>query len=505
MVRRALLLLASCLFATVGCNDDSVDVAPCAAEATCYDGSEPPPPPPAPGLDGCNGEDISKQTPYERILYCRECSPDWSFTLSGVPVCGVPEPPSLNPQEPTPVPAEPPELDLVKFEAYMRRRDGDTVGYAWALVDTRPGYPRLAASGAFGIARPGAAGATRGESMKTSTPANVGSVAKMLGGISLLYVYEHLTPAQNPQGISLERFLATPFLYFLPMPAKKFADPSLASITIGSLLQHRSGLRLDTSLQPAQDLKNLLQQKINPADQVREYNNMNLLIARYLITFLANENARVELEKNPNISIDELSAEVDKKTRLYYAAFLNTTLKDVVGDNFTATCFAAETPGAAYMFDNAVDRNAHIYSSKDWGGCSTQGGIWVSVEDLARFFAAYRNNKLISERTRRIMSNRADLNGVPGDGRLVWASYDNPGNGTRSPWLKDNFQVGSFFGHGGDHPREVDGIEYHAHAAVIELLWGYYGIAIVNSREMGSGTLMMQLKNAFAAALGWQD
>ena len=230
---------------------------------------------------------------------------------------------------------------------------------------------------------------------------------------------------------------------------------------------------------------------------------MGLVIARYLITFLSDPSKRVALEQNEAISVDELSAEVDKVTRGYYADFLATRMKSAVGDDFTSTCYATDVSGAAQMFDNAVDRNGHIYSSKPWGGCSTQGGHWSSVDDWAKFFVAFRNDKLISARARHLMSNHDELAGMPGEGRLIWSRYNSPGDGTQSSWLKTNHQVGTFFGHGGDHPKEVDGIEYHAHAAVIELLWGYYGVAIVNSREMGSSTLMVQLKNAFAAALGW--
>lgn len=497
MLRRGGLLILASLFAGVGCVEEQKGV-----DCNTSGCGELPPPP---QLDGCNGEDISNQTPHERILNCAECSPDFSFKLAGVPVCGVPEQPILDPEEPKPSPETPPALDLAKFEEFMRRRDGETVGYAWGLVDTREGFPRLAVSGGSGIARKGGnAGAAAGTPMTPTTLANVGSTTKVLGGVSLLHVFEKLPTNQNPSGILLERFLATPFLYFLPKPAKAKADPSLATVTIGSLLQHRSGLRLDTSDFPERDFKNLLQQKIAPEDQVRVYNNMNLVIARYLITFLSDPSKRVALEQNENISIDELSAEVDKVTRGFYANFVATTMKEAVGNDFTATCYADEVPDAAQMFDNAVDQNAHIYSSKGWGGCSTQGGMWTSVDDWAKFFVALRNNKLISDRTRRIMNNRADLDGVPGDGRLIWSRYNTPGDGTWSAWLQNNFQVGAFFGHGGDHPREVDGIEYHAHAAVIELLWGYYGVAIVNSREMGSNTLLMQLKNAFAAALGWQ-
>jgi hypothetical protein len=99
--------------------------------------------------------------------------------------------------------------------------------------------------------------------------------------------------------------------------------------------------------------------------------------------------------RNPD---EQLSADVDKVTRGYYSDFLATTLKSTVGDGFTVTCNATETPGAAQMFDNSVDRNGYLYSSKPWGGCSTQGGNWTSVDDFGKFFVALQNSAGTPER-----------------------------------------------------------------------------------------------------------
>ncbi len=455
----------------------------------------------------CGPSDALAAAKHAKILGCTTQSSDYSFTLSGVPICGVSRVRPSNPPQPKPVPAEAPALDYDKFAEYMRGLDGKTVGYAWALVDTRPGKGMIATSGSHGYAtwkKDGKGGGT-GLKMTPNTLTNVGSTTKVLGGVSLLRVFEQLDASKNPQYINLDTFLDIPFLYFLPKNAKKVADPTLAQITIRDLLQHKSGLRLGTSLTPSRDLYNLLNHHIDCNDHgARSYNNMGFVILRYLITFINAPEKRTVFDNADFTSPVLGSASVDRTTREYYTQFVNTKMKQAVGYNFTSVCNPDEWVDSAQMFDNITDRNGLYLNSEGAGGCTTQGGNWTSVYDWAKFLLAFENDKLVSEHARNLMNNRnLDEDGILGNDRLVWNRFNDPNDGTRSDWFQNTHDMGTFFGHGGGHTREISERSYTAAAGIIQLPWGFYGVAAVNSGELHQNTLMTRLKNAFARAAGF--
>jgi hypothetical protein len=72
---------------------------------------------------------------------------------------------------------------------------------------------------------------------------------------------------------------------------------------------------------------------------------------------------------------------------------------------------------------------------------------------------------------------------------LVWSFT------TSNKWATDNFQMQAIPYMGGDHNS--------AHATIVKLPGGYHAVGIVNSDEMGSGTITNNIVSAFQASVSF--
>jgi CubicO group peptidase (beta-lactamase class C family) len=461
---------------------------------------------------GAGDENADVDDAYSAILDCTVGSPNYSFTLSDVPICAVDVQPVVSVDEP-PVSTEVPDVDGSNYSSRMNALFGKVMGYAWVLVSTRSASnPGIVIDGRGGVAwrKPDPAGAARAYDFTSETLANVGSVTKVFSGVTFLHMFEALPTRLNPDGINLETFLGIPFLYFLPRRAQEKVHHSLALVTVGDLLRHTSGLVRDTGEATA-DFENLAIYGSDPDRLgVREYNNMNSLILRYLIPFIGFPSTRdaVNDALTSATTLDAMSEAIDRYTRARFTDYVENTITPLVGGDFTLSCMAAREPDgtAAMMFPTRDYAEAgYLGDFSESGGCSSQSGNWFSARGFASFLVALGAGNLISEHARRLMSDeRATVapDNSPGGNRLIWAQFGDASDGTYSEYIDERFGDGYLFGHGGDDARSVDGAAFHAHAGLTEFPWGYYGFVVVNSGEFGSNALMVTQRAAFEAALG---
>ena len=120
--------------------------------------------------------------------------------------------------------------------------DGNVMGYQYVLIKNG----QLVTEGAGGLAEGLADGYL---TMTTSTPTNIGSLAKFLSGTAMLHLMVN-SPGPGgawDQGLSLSQKLDRPFTTIVPDVWVTGNKAGIEDITIRELLQHRSGFDTNKS------------------------------------------------------------------------------------------------------------------------------------------------------------------------------------------------------------------------------------------------------------------
>ena len=175
--------------------------------------------------------------------------------------------------------------DLLRFKYFLNETfDGRTKGFAYTLVK---GQETLT-DGAIGWAQDPSDGNVR---MTSAIPSNVGSVSKLITGTALLHLLRERPIASGTVNQQLEE----PLLRFLPRDWQQQYDDGLEDITLRHLLQHKTGLPKEGDEEDGyKALHWALKEgaQIPPGD-VRDYNNNNISVMRFVIPriFYPNETA----------------------------------------------------------------------------------------------------------------------------------------------------------------------------------------------------------------------
>ncbi len=386
------------------------------------------------------------------------------------------------------------KFDKAKFINSVKSSfDGKVKGYQVVLLNGGS----VAAEYADGDARNKADGQA---DMTFNTPANIGSTAKFFAGIALLKLFT--TPQGNPNGVSLDKQLDSKIYYYLPNVWKNDIHPSWKDVTFRELLQHKSGVRSFTKAEvdalTAKGLKKnayqYLLKELKPANRgVRKYENFNFTVLTYLIPMFADQ----LMLQNINKEIYEKKVspnDVYIQTRLgdAYEKYLRGELFTKITPNINPSCDAPnEYPKQNKIFAPAYKSVSDLtkgfaYSERVTNGaCHAQGGWYISARELAAFVANFTASEtLIPNAVETKMFDDDNANEM-----LVWSFT------TSNKWATDNFGMDAIPYMGGDHDP--------AHATIVKLPNGYHAVGIVNSDEMGSGTITNNIVSAFQTSVSF--
>ena len=366
---------------------------------------------------------------------------------------------------------------------------GKVMGYSTVLI--RNG--QIVSEVAGGQARNAADGNVK---MTTTVPANIGSTIKFVAGIALLQLFERI--ARRPGGRSMDASLSLPVYTYFPKVWQEKMHPSIKKITFRHLLQHRSGFRGLSAADFGPDGKkyyfDYLRKGVTDSNfNMRDYENANFTIFTYLIPVL-----------NDYTLLDKFNAEVVKNKWDAEAFELHQFMGKEWDKYVTGSIFPKLTPAInpscnppgefvtrnivwAYYYKSVSDAGkGGTYDSLAVDGyCHTAGGWYISAYDLAAFVANFSaTDTLVSAKTRDLMFDDDNANEM-----LVWSF---PLANDKA--IEDKFKYKVLPYMGGDHKT--------AHATILLLPDNYYAVGIVNSDEMGSGSVSTALLGAFKRGIG---
>jgi CubicO group peptidase (beta-lactamase class C family) len=333
-----------------------------------------------------------------------------------------------------------------------------------------------------------------GLKMKTSTPINVGSLAKFLSGTAMLHLMEKPAGPGGSwdAGQTLPQKLNRTFTTMVPDVWRTgLSHPLINLITLRQLLQHRSGF--DDAKQGNRNVLGFLKDDdgflVSQYDD-REYSNVNFVLTGYLITMYEHPGAK-DFYNLVTAGMNESDA--DKLVRDHAGMSMHYIMKDRIWDNMSPTilpnCDAANTlqNSAAYGYNSNVQAtNGVITSSIDKDDhCKGQGGYYLSARDMANYLAHFSNTDLI------VTSEARDLmykDSMPDrNDRLVWTSAS-PNN-----WMADNFNVPNIV--------SSNGIVNGYRSVIIRFPQNYYLVLLTNSEDLSAGQLLTAGIDAFKAGM----
>lgn len=373
--------------------------------------------------------------------------------------------------------------------------EGNVKGYQYVLI--RNG--QIVAERARGKAQNAADFGGNGLNMTTSTPTNIGSLAKFLSGTAMLnLMVKPAGPGGSwDAGLSLSQKLNRDFTTMVPNVWKTgLSDPKIMDISIRQLLQHRSGFDKECNGQPCKQSNRTVLGFLKDNDGfypnefgVRQYSNVNFVLTGYLITMYEYPDAedyynQVADQQNYN------EREADEFVRWHAGWSMHNIMKDRIWDQMNPqiepNCDAANTlqNSAAYGYNSKNDNTqGFIWSEVDSDlSCKGQGGYYMSARDLANYLAHFSATDLIVTDQARDLMYSDSWSDAQADNRLVWSST------SVHEWFTDNFGM----------PRIVwsDGAQDNYRNVIIRLPQSYYLVLLTNSPELSTG----QLKNAGVAA-----
>lgn len=358
-------------------------------------------------------------------------------------------------------------------------------GYQYVLIKNG----QIVSEKAGGVAQNAADGTL---AMTTSTPTNIGSVAKFLSGTAMIGLMEK--PASQYQwdsGASLQQKLNRPFFTMVPNVWKSGAKPGIENITIRQLLQHRSGFDDAKAsnrnvLGFLKDADGFQQAQFNQ----REYSNINFVLNGYLLPMYATPTLKDTM--NNYIASNSLNqAGADTFVRQAAGTAMHNLMKARIWDKMTPkiapNCDGVSLSDKAALSYNSKNDAAKgsITSSMDTQGhCGGHGGYFMSARALAAYMAHFSASDLIvTSAGRNAMYNESMS---PND-RLVWSSS------TPNNWLGDKFKM----------PNVIwsNGIAGGYRSVIVRLPQNYYLVLLTNSPDLSVAQLQAAGVNAFIAGM----
>lgn len=372
---------------------------------------------------------------------------------------------------------------------------GNVMGYQYVLIKNG----QMVTEGAGGLAEGLADGYL---TMTTSTPTNIGSLAKFLSGTAMLHL---MVNGAGPggswdQGQSLSQKLNRPFTTIVPDVWVTGNKAGIEDITIRELLQHRSGFDTDKSSVTGRGVLDYLKDNdgfYSSQHGTREYANINFVLNGYLLTMYEYPGAKTAYNSVINTyGLNQPNA--DQYVKGAAGTSMHSIMKTRIWDQMTPAinpnCDAANTlqTTAAYYYSskNAVFSEGGISSHMDTTGhCGGEGGYYMSMRDLANYMAHFSaSNTIVNSEARNLMFNDA-MN--PND-RLVW------GTSTTDTWMADNFNMPNVVWSNGIGD---DSLGRGYRAVIIRLPQNYYLVMATNSPDLSAGSLYNAGVNAFKAGM----
>ena len=355
---------------------------------------------------------------------------------------------------------------------------------------------KVVTEGADGKARIGTDGDL---DMTTSTPQNIGSLAKFLSGTAMISLLEK--PSVNADSVyknnnlqaNLDRLVWEEFpkVWLDLIPAASEKGPNQRNITFRQLLQHRSGF--DEVWKKEKSLKTFalqLENQFNPAlYNTRRYTNMNFTLGGYLLPLIERDKLNNELDT----AAGKLKPiENEKYVRDLLGNRMDGVMRDRIWNkmspkgNFNCDAKNVLKDTAAYDYPN---KNANgggvIFSAHEANGhCVGVGGYYTSARDFANYVAHFSQTDLIVTQAGRDAMYKE---GMKLDDRLVWTIA------TPDPWIKTNFNKSAV--------AWSNGIAGGNRTILLQLPDNYYLILFTTSPEMDVESLFNTGMTAFKESM----
>lgn len=388
-----------------------------------------------------------------------------------------------------------PAFDKAAYDARLRKAfDGDVMGYATVLIKNGQVVSQIAG----GKARSAIDGNV---DMSVYMPANVGSTIKFTGGIALLQLLESKDPNINPQGLTVDQRLDSPIWPYLPARWQNVMHSSILGMSFRQVLTHQSGFRAlgtaDTGTDKVKRFVDYLIKGVQPANVgVRDYENANISLVTYLIPMVANPALRATvnmeaakfnwhpegLEIHNRIADaweQHMFTKVYGKTTPQISPSCNPTVEYVALGKTWALDYTSKTDPA-----KGATRDERV---KNGGYCQAQGGWYLTARELAAFVANFHAaGNLVTPGLRDRLFDDDNIKDA-----IVWSfAYGDKA-------INEKFNYSSLPYMGGDHGG--------AHATIVALPGGYYGIGIINSNDFNSKGVTARLVRAYKTGLGMPE
>jgi CubicO group peptidase (beta-lactamase class C family) len=377
-------------------------------------------------------------------------------------------------------------FNKANFDQSLQNAVGpNVIGYQYVLI--RNG--QVVSEKAGGVAHNSADGTL---AMTTSTPTNIGSLAKFFSGTAMIGLMEK--PAGQfvwDPGATLQQKLNRKFSTIVPNVWKSGAKAGIENITIRQLLQHRSGFddakaNNRTVLGFLKDADGFQQSQF---DQ-REYSNINFVLNGYLLPMYATSNFKDNL--NNLVTGQNLNqADADTYVRQLAGTAMHNLMKTRIWDKMSPKILPncdgttiANTAALSYnsKSDGAKGSITSLFDSQ--GHCGGHGGYFVSSRALAEYLAYFSSTDLIVTAAGRNAMYKEPMNT---NDRLVWSSS------TANSWLGDKFNM----------PNVIwsNGIAGGYRNVIIRLPQNYYLVLLTNSPDLSVNQLESAGVNAFIAGM----
>jgi CubicO group peptidase (beta-lactamase class C family) len=370
-----------------------------------------------------------------------------------------------------------PLYDTKAFVSRVRQQMGDHfMGYVVAIQD-RQGQVIAAVN--YGWARTPCApdGAL---AFSSNVQAAWGSVTKVVTATAVMRKVE-----KNPTRRSLD----DPVVDYLPPAWKSEVSEPYRTVTIGQLIQHRSGFKRNAPTVGGKKLSVRQRLAQDPPEREiggsRKYSNINFALFDWMPKFLR----RTASIQEPPASASD--TEYDEDYRAQGARSHERHLRDQIFEplGIEMSCNHAEHAGNSYA-RNYIGPNAtgqgYLVNRKDEPGCAVGGLILSPAGMLAFLYALSRTDQIVNRDTWALMAR-------PGDERYGWPQVVQV---RQDRSLGGQYNHGLAFGH--------DGSRWGGKAKGQVYIFpnGMSAVAVVNSKgSAGAPSLSDVLLEAYDALI----
>ncbi len=333
--------------------------------------------------------------------------------------------------------------------------------------------------------------------MKTYISSGIGSVSKVLTAVALLHLFDRhkLSSATVQEQLDMSIWDKLP----LKWRETTLAGKNIESITYRRLLQHKSGIVSDDEGKnaPKEYQENnirfyyILQQGVDK-DRIgkRDYNNFGIAIVGLLVAAIAYPEEVAKFHQDHK-HLDHLNYTIalGNEYLSLYEKYMREVIFPQAFESIAPTCRPeSELPDNKYAksYKDINDKTGRS-RNRPKDPCDPQGSWYLSTQELAQFARTIAfSNRYIGPTTRASLYD--PTNSQTRDDRIVY--------GSQNLLSHNGFEEEL----GQRHWAYQGGDVYEYHAALVKLPYDYYGVAMVNSDEKGSGALANLLLDSFYEA-----